>query len=103
VVKKEIIEAYGTDRVRVSGVEYAHAILVFPDRVLPWDGASFDAVIEAGDVRILLLGTATPLPPASRAALRQAGIVVEVMDRGAACRTYNVLLAEGRQVVAALP
>jgi uncharacterized protein len=44
----------------------------------------------------------SPVPPALRAALRGAGIAVEPMDTGAACRTFNVLLAEGRRVAAAL-
>jgi uncharacterized protein len=39
---------------------------------------------------------------ALRQELRAAGVVVAVMDTGAACRTYNVLLAEGRKVAAAL-
>jgi uncharacterized protein len=43
-----------------------------------------------------------PVRPALRQALRQAGIVVDAMDTGAACRTYNVLLAEERRVAAAL-
>ena len=42
------------------------------------------------------------VPAALRQGLRQAGIVVEPMDTGAACRTYNVLMAEGRRVAAAL-
>jgi uncharacterized protein len=42
------------------------------------------------------------VPPALRALLRQAGIVVEPMDTGAACRTYNVLIVEERRVAAAL-
>jgi uncharacterized protein len=43
-----------------------------------------------------------PVAPALRQRLRTAGIVVDAMDTGAACRTYNVLLAEGRRVAAAL-
>ena len=42
------------------------------------------------------------VPSSLRAALREAGVVVEPMDTGAACRTYNVLMAEGRHVAAAL-
>jgi uncharacterized protein len=42
------------------------------------------------------------VPAALRRALREAGIVTEIMDTGAACRTYNVLAAEGRRVAAAL-
>jgi uncharacterized protein len=44
----------------------------------------------------------SPLPGTLRGDLRAAGIVLEPMDTGAACRTYNVLVAEGRQVAAAL-
>lgn len=56
-------------------------------------------------VEILLLGCgvrAVPVPAAVRARLKEHGIVVEPMDTGAACRTYNVLIAEGRRVAAAL-
>ena len=59
---------------------------------------------DAG-VDLLLLGCGAamrPVAPALRAALRKAGIAVEPMDTGAACRTFNVLLAEGRRVAAAL-
>jgi uncharacterized protein len=42
------------------------------------------------------------VPPALRQALRAQGVVIDAMDTGAACRTYNVLLAEDRRVAAAL-
>lgn len=56
-------------------------------------------------VEILLFGGGTqmtPVDPAVRAHLREAGIVVEPMDTGAACRTYSILAAEARRVAAAL-
>ncbi|MGH6796969.1 MAG: MTH938/NDUFAF3 family protein, partial [Roseiarcus sp.] len=62
-------------------------------------------VIARGGVEILLLGCGprmAPVPPALRQGLRVAGIVVDAMDTGAACRTYNVLLSEDRRVAAAL-
>lgn len=58
-----------------------------------------------GGMDILLLGTGKNfaiLLPALRASLKAQGLSVDVMDTGAACRTYNVLLAEGRRVLAAL-
>ena len=67
--------------------------------------ASLAPVIARGGIQILLLGCGRrmqPVPQAVRQALRQAGIVVDAMDTGAACRTYNVLLAEDRRVAAAL-
>ena len=67
---------------------------------------SFAAVTGAEPpVEILLLGCgvrAAAVPAAVRARLKEHGIVVEPMDTGAACRTYNVLIAEGRRVAAAL-
>ena len=63
-------------------------------------------VLEAEPaVEILLIGTGSamaPIPPALRALLRSRGIGCDGMDTGAACRTYNVLLAEGRRVAAVL-
>jgi uncharacterized protein len=60
---------------------------------------------RAGTVELLLVGTGGRMAQIDRTlrqALRADGVVVEVMDTGAACRTYNVLMAEGRRVAAAL-
>jgi uncharacterized protein len=111
---RQVIESYGRTGFRVSGVAHEGAILVFPDATLPWEGAaafqdltlpSFAVVMERGGVEILLVGCGRrmmPLAGALRARLREAGIVADTMDSGAACRTYNVLLAEDRRVAAAL-
>ena len=69
------------------------------------DFASFDALCQDNLADVLLLGCGprAVLPPrALRDALRAKGLVVEPMDTGAACRTYNVLMAEDRRVAAAL-
>ena len=110
---RQVIESYGSDGFRISGVLHAGAVLVFPDRTVAWPAASlaelsadsFAPVAERGGIEILLLGCgrrAAPVPPSWRSGLRSAGIVLDAMDTGAACRTYNVLLAEGRRVAAAL-
>jgi uncharacterized protein len=110
---RQVIERYGQSGFRVAGVIYHGPVLVFPDRTLSWSaagpsgvtGESLAPVIEHGGVRILLLGLGRvmrAIPPTLRAALHAAGIVIEPMDTGAACRTYNVLVAEDRQVAAAL-
>jgi uncharacterized protein len=110
---RQVIESYGPRGFRVSGVAYGRSILVFPDATLDWNVAGIDAVTaetlrpvsERGGIEILLLGTGarmTPAPTALRQALKAAGIGLEPMDTGAACRTYNVLLAEDRRVAAAL-
>src|SRR5271154_3921043 len=107
------IESYGPSGFRVTGVAHAGSILVFPDRTDPWTvtgiadvtAETLRPVIERGGVEILLLGCGArmvPVAPSLRQALRSAGIVVDAMDTGAACRTYNVLMAEERRVAAAL-
>lgn len=113
---RQIVESYGDRRFRVSGQSLDGSILVFPDRTLAWPLASIDAldaaslaeVIQAGragvvDLLLIGCGVRTAMVPAAlRQALRDAGVVIEAMDTGAACRTYNVLMAEGRRVCAAL-
>jgi uncharacterized protein len=110
---RQIIERYGPSGFRVAGVVYRGAVLVFSDRTLPWGAAntaavtweSLTPVVEHGGVQILLLGlghTMGAIPRDLRTLLRAAGIVLEPMDTGAACRTFNVLLAEDRRVAAAL-
>jgi uncharacterized protein len=114
---RQVIEAYGASGFRVSGTTYAGAVIVFPDITVTWEvilpleisAESLSAVTQrAGTelaIEILLLGCGrrmTPVPPALRGELRRAGVVVDAMDTGAACRTYDVLLTEGRRVAAAL-
>jgi len=110
---RQYIEGYGGGRFRISGVVHDGPVLVLRDRTLPWAVADMAAltpdslapVIEAADVAVLLLGCGARMalvPAAVRERLRAAGIVIEPMDTGGACRTYNVLLSEDRQVAAAL-
>ncbi len=110
---RQIIERYAPSGFRVSGVIYHGPVLVFPDLTVAWEAASVSdvtwetlaPVLERGGVEILLLGlgrSTSALPAALRTAFRAAGIAIEAMDTGAACRTYNVLVAEDRRVAAAL-
>ena len=113
---RPIIESYGDRRFRVSGVLFQGSVLIFPDRAVGWSVDAFAAVDEAslasvreagnaGRIDVCLLGCGKRMgfvPEALRHHLRAAGVVVEPMDTGAACRTYNVLAAEGRLVAAAL-
>jgi len=110
---RQVIEGYSASGFRVSGALYAGSVLVFVDRTELWPVSSLGAatldrfapVVARGDVEILLLGCGRRpgiVPPALRQGLRASGIVVDTMDTGAACRTYNVLLAEERRVAAAL-
>jgi uncharacterized protein len=106
------VTAYGPGFIEINKVRHASAVLLTPDRVEPWAVASFDA-LDAGDLQrlraldpeVALLGTGSrqrfPHPRLLRA-LSEARIGLEVMTTAAACRTYNILMAEGRKVVAAL-
>ena len=109
-----VIEAYGNGGFRVGGESFDGSVLLLPDgMVLSWaadvralSAENFDAVIAASPApEILLLGCgprAAFVPPAVRQRLREAGIIVDAMDTGAACRTFNILIAEERRVAAAL-
>ena len=111
---RQLVQAYEPGGFRVSGVRHRGSLLVFPEAALAWAAATLDEVdlmsLEAvvahePRVEILLLGGGAgfrPVPPALRQALRERGIVVEPMTTPAACRTYNILLAEERRVAAAL-
>ena len=105
--------AYGPGYVDVNGKRYTSSLVVSGDRLIAdWPTESltalkadhFAAIVELSP-EIVLLGTgqAFQFPePALLAPLHHARIGVEVMDTPAACRTYNILLGEGRNVVAAL-
>ena len=107
---QQIIERYGASGFRVSGTVYLGPVLVFPDRTSVWEDAAITEaalapVLGHGGVELLLLGLGrhmAPVPAGLRAALKARGIAIEAMETGAACRTYNVLLAEDRRVAAAL-
>ncbi len=110
----QVLQGYRAGGFTVSGVRHVGSILVFPDRTLPWaigapgdlDLVGFEPVRIAQpmpDILIVGLGADFALFPASlRQAIRAWGPVVEAMATPAACRTYNVLLAEERRVAAAL-
>jgi uncharacterized protein len=113
---KQIIEGYGEGGFRISGQRVEGSVIVFPDKVVGWPTSTIgdmstgnlEPVSTAGRegaVELLLVGTGarmTRIDRTLRQALRADGVVIEAMDTGAACRTYNVLMAEGRRVAAAL-
>ncbi len=109
---RNLFTGYGPGYVSVSGTRWESSVIVLADRVERWDVAGFDALTEDAFTRlaelpieILLLGSGARLRfphPRLTQALSRAGIGLEVMDTPAACRTYNVLLEEGRRVAAAL-
>ena len=106
------ITGYGEGYVMVNGERREKSVVVLADRIQEWSTQSFDELsaddfvfLKELNVEIVLLGTGPRqrFPhPRLTAALAQAGIGLEVMDLQAACRTYNILVAEERKVAAAL-
>ena len=111
---RQLIQAYGNGGFRIADTAHSGSVLVFPEETLAWPPVSWQQVDLAGlapvikatpKIEVLLIGCGPVLlwvPDDIRDGLRAAGIVVDGMDTGAACRTYNVLLAEERRVAAAL-
>lgn len=111
---RQIIEAYGDGGFTVGGVRRRGSILIFPRRVAAWSAAQLQEITleslaevfkEDPAIELLLVGCGAlqaPPPAVLRDDLRKAGVIADFMNTGAACRTFNVLLAEDRRVAAAL-
>ncbi|NKD46070.1 hypothetical protein HEQ62_01620 [Haematospirillum jordaniae] len=111
---RQIISAYGDGNFRIAGTVWSSPILVFPTFSCSWDvsspesltAESFRSVQEYNPgIEIVLIGggrTSPFLPTSLRQVLGEMFASCDVMDTGAACRTFNVLLAEDRRVAAAL-
>ena len=109
-----LFTGYGEDHVLINGQRHEASLLLTGRgvEIAPWAGLDFDALTAAHfewiarrELDILLLGTGTRLRfphPSLTRALVEARIGLEVMDVGALCRTYNILISEGRNVGAAI-
>lgn len=107
------IRRHGPGEIVVNETAYTASIIVAPQRIITdWPPRRITEVtaetlsaVDELDPELVLLGTGMrlrfPVAGTTRT-LHARGIGVEVMDTGAACRTYNILAAEGRRVVAAL-
>ncbi len=115
-----LIQGYAQGEIRVRApaaaetevVVHRRSLILVPDRCVEWEpqtfddlsGSHFEAIAELGP-EVILIGSGARLRLPSgplMGVLASLGIGFEVMDTGAACRTYNVLLAAGRVVAAAL-
>jgi uncharacterized protein len=110
---QNLITAYATDHVAVNGVPYFQSLILRPDGLLTdWPIRAVEELeigafdwLRSAPPEILLLGTGTAQRFPARSvwrALRMEGWGIEIMDTAAACRTYNLIVAEGRAVAAAL-
>lgn len=107
------VTAYGPGWIEINRQRFEGAVLVMPEgEIVAWHVDGFDA-LTADDLQgllqyspeLVLLGTGSTqrFPhPRLGAALTRTGIGLDVMDTQAACRTYNILMSEGRHVLAAL-
>ena len=110
----QVIRSYGPGHFMIGERDWRGAVLVTPSATTAWNVAraedlslaSLAALRQASaPTELLVLGCgprAAFIAPAVKAELKSAGLALEVVDTGSACRIYNVLLAEGRRVAAAL-
>lgn len=101
------VDGYGAGFFRIGGTRYDGPIAAFATGVKPWGGYDDTATLlaQAETLDVLFVGTGAEiahLPADFRDTLEEAGIGVEAMASPAACRTYNILLSEGRRVAVAL-
>ena len=110
---RHLVTGYGPGYIAVNQVRYAESLLVTPEEgAMPWDAGSFETLtamhfqsLMAKTPEIVIFGSGPKLhfpPPALVSPFAAAGVGFEAMDTRAACRTYNVLVSEGRRVIAAL-
>ena len=111
---RQVIQGHREGGFTIAGVRHEGSVLVLPDRTYAWPVTELAAVTmeslapitaaaESVEILVLGCGAAFGQPRADlRAALRAQGMVTEAMDTRAACRTFNVLVAEDRRVAAAL-
>jgi uncharacterized protein len=108
------IDAYGNGGFRFAGMSHRGSLLCLPDGIWAWPVTGVDDVTEqalapvfarANAIDVFLLGCGgdlVPMPAALRERFRALDISADPMSTGAAVRTWNILLAEGRRVAAAL-
>jgi len=108
-----LITGYDHGWVEINRQRYMHNLILLPSQLLSdWDAPNFESITSDHIEQIVilkpdvvLLGTGTRhqfIHPKLTLALTKAGISLECMTTHAACRTYNILMTEGRNVAAAL-
>ncbi|KIC17568.1 Mth938-like domain-containing protein [Leisingera sp. ANG-Vp] len=103
------VDGYGDGFFRIGGQVYQGGVLTSAAGTAAWGGFGEPEPLLslAGEIDVLFIGTGPEIahiPAELRKALEEAGLGVEAMNSPAACRTYNVLLSEGRRIaLAALP
>ncbi|MFD0917909.1 Mth938-like domain-containing protein [Pseudahrensia aquimaris] len=107
------VDSYGNGGFRFADMSHRGSILCLPSGIYGWSASemadltstAFEQVFREEGIEFLILGTGgnlLPVPQALREEFAERSIRIEPMSTGAAARTFNVLLAEGRAVGAAL-
>ncbi|MGC5779635.1 Mth938-like domain-containing protein [Methylobacterium sp. NFXW15] len=111
---RHIIDTYGNGGFRFAGMSHRGSILLLPSGVRAWPVTAPQQIdrnalrpvqAEAAGIELLLVGTGldiAAIDPALRGWLKDVGVGLDVMQTGAAARTYNILVGENRKVAAAL-
>lgn len=110
---QNLITSYGAGYVEINRERHEHSLIVLPDSIISdWNVTDFDGLTTEHFEKlvelkpeVVLLGTGSKhrfIHPKLIKGLTEAGISVECMDTAAACRTYNILMSEGRHVAVAL-
>lgn len=109
---RNLITAYEQGSVRINQDLFTGHLIVTPDSIAPWQVESFEtlqaehfAQLLAYEPEVVLFGSGDRLRfphPRLTAALAEARVGLDVMDTHAACRSFNILMAEDRRVVLAL-
>lgn len=109
----QTVTGYDESGVEINALPFAYSLIVLPEiEPVAWPVANFDALtvehfaqIDATNPDVVILGTGSKqrfVHPKLTSMLTSRRIGIECMDNQAACRTYNILMAEGRRVVLAL-
>lgn len=106
----QLVRSYGPQGFRIGQDSYASHVLILPAQTMTWGGeltleALAPLLAAEPATEIMIIGTGKRhemIAPELRRALKARGIGFDTMDTGAACRTFNILLGEGRHVAAAL-
>jgi uncharacterized protein len=105
------VTGYGPGYIEINGARHAGSLILEAASVQPWSAAGFEQLTEEDfepvlklQPEVVLLGTGSchrPAHPRWMARLARAGVALEAMDTRAACRTYNILVGDGRRVAGA--
>ena len=109
----QTVTGYDQDWIEINATRFEHSLIVLPEIApVAWPVSAFEtltaadlAVVGTYEPDLLILGTGQRqrfAHPKLLSGLLTRGIGVECMDNQAACRTYNILMAEGRKVALAL-